>query len=62
MDPDATSLHPTVDAPADVPPAGTVCPNCQTANVPDALRLRLHDWFVAASGRAGVGSGAGGSP
>lgn len=37
MDPDATSLHPTVDAPADVPPAGTVCPNCQTANVPDAL-------------------------
>ena len=37
MDPDATSLHPTVDAPADAPPAGTVCPNCQTANVPDAL-------------------------
>ena len=36
MDPDATSLHPTVDAPA-APPAGTVCPNCQTANVPDAL-------------------------
>ena len=44
MDPDATSLHAAVDAPADAgaadapaAPAGTVCPNCQTANVPDAL-------------------------
>ena len=39
MDPDATSLHSAVDAPADAPPApaGTICPNCQTANVPDAL-------------------------
>ena len=39
MDPDATSLHQAVDAPADAPavPAGTLCPNCQTANVPDAL-------------------------
>ena len=39
MDPDATSLHQAVDAPADAPaaPAGTICPNCQTANVPDAL-------------------------
>jgi FHA domain/zinc-ribbon domain len=39
MDPDATSLHQAVDAPADAPaaPAGTICPNCQTTNVPDAL-------------------------
>ena len=37
MDPDATSLHPAVDAPADAAPAGTVCPHCQTANVADAL-------------------------
>ena len=39
MDPDATSLHQAVDSPADAPaaPAGTICPNCQTANVQDAL-------------------------
>ncbi len=37
MDPDATSLHATVDAPAPAAPAGAVCPNCQTTNVPDAL-------------------------
>jgi len=35
MDPDATSLHPAVETPAE--PARTICPNCQTANVPDAL-------------------------
>ncbi len=64
MDPDATSLHQAVDAPADAPaaPAGTICPNCQTTNVPDALfceslRLRLHDRFAAAPGRAAADCG-----
>ena len=39
MDPDATALHATVtpEASSAPPTAGTVCPNCQTTNVPDAL-------------------------